>query len=130
MLRGSLLPACKAAVEIDGLGVSAVSSARGRRGEGEVEGRGAAAAVKVFYVFSQDWFFSVCGANHRSLGAVLFVPVPQILEQIVEVVALSELQVVEEIQEQWRCPSSLTDRVMDIPVQCKLCRKLWRFREW
>ena len=39
-------------------------------------------------------------------GGVVFLPVPQILELIVEVVALSELQVVERIQEQWRWSSS------------------------
>ena len=44
-------------------------------------------------------------------GGLVFFPVPQILELIVEVVALSELQVVERIQEQWRwSSSSLTSR--------------------
>ena len=40
----------------------------------------------------------------------MFLPVPQILEQFVEVVAFSELQVMERIQEQWRCPSSSSAR--------------------
>ena len=62
--------------------------------------------------------YSRAGIRHRSPGGgregvgkgggggggVVFVRMPKILEQIVEVVAFPELQVVERIQEQWRCP--------------------------
>ena len=75
----------------------------------------AAGRMKVF-VFSQDWFCSVCGADHRYHQG-LFVLVPQILEQIVKVVALSELQVVERIQEQRQTVQKIVETPsFDVPV--------------
>ena len=72
--------------------------------------------VKVFVV-SLGWDYSACGADHRNLQG-LFVLVPQILVRIVKVVALSELQVVERIQEQ-RCANCAENRqvpAVDVPV--------------
>ena len=98
----------------------------------------AAGRMKVFVV-AQDWFYSVCAADHRYREGLL-VLVPQMLEQIVKVVALSELQVVERIlRSTFDVPVTISDKFQqsnsssecanfllcsrDECPQCKLCRQ-------
>ena len=56
--------------------------------------------MKVFHVLSQNWFYSVCRADHQKPLVCYSCPFLQILEQIVAFVANPELQAVERVQEQ------------------------------